>query len=235
MTTWAAYFDSARDDSPLYRVQAALYLEALTAAVELHAGQRVLDFGCGFGLVAALLAPRVGEVWVWDQSPNMCAVAERTTARFANVRLCDLSATHQVDLQPYIGSMDLILVNSVAQYMTSAELSQWLVRWRELLTPGGKLVLSDLMAPEHRGFADIADLLRLGIRHGSPLSATSKALGGVLQYWRMRQAVPLTRIGQEDLGRRATQAGLNLVVLPRNLTHFSRRWTAVLSPRAGAA
>ena len=138
-------------------------------------------------------------------------------------------------LQPSIGSMDLILVNSVAQYMTSAELSQWLVRWRELLTPGGKLVLSDLMAPEHHGFADIADLLRLGIRHGSPLSATSKALGGVLQYWRMRQAVPLTRIGHEDLGRRATQAGLNLVVLPRNLTHFSRRWTAVLSRRAGAA
>ena len=116
MTTWAAYFDSARDDSPLYRVQAALYLEALTAAVEVHAGQRVLDFGCGFGLVAALLAPRVGEVWVWDQSPNMCAVAERTTACFANVRSCDLSARHQVDLQPYIGSMDLILVNSVAQY-----------------------------------------------------------------------------------------------------------------------
>jgi SAM-dependent methyltransferase len=235
MTNWAAYFENLRHDSALYRVQSVLYVESLTAAVEVHRGQRVLDFGCGFGFVAALLAPRVGEIWLWDSSPGMRSVAERTTAAFPNVRFCDLSAARSIDQQPQIGSMHLILVNSVTQYMTPAEVWQWLVRWRELLAPGGKLVLSDLIPPQHSGLVDIADLLWLGARHGSPLKATNEALGGLVNYWRTRRAVPLNRIGQEDLSQRASEAGLDMIALPRNLTHFSKRWTAVLSPRVQGA
>jgi SAM-dependent methyltransferase len=229
MTNWAAYFDNLRHDSPLYREQSALYVESLAATVEVHPDQRVLDFGCGFGFVAALLAPRVGEVWLWDAAPNMRSLAERTTAPFPNVRFCDLAAAGSIDQQPPIGSMHLILVNSVTQYMAPAEVWLWLVRWRELLAPGGKLVLSDLIPPQHSGLSDIADLLRLGARHGSPLRATSEALGGLVNYGRTRRAVPLNRISQENLGHHATEVGLDMIALPRNLTHFSKRWTAVLS------
>jgi SAM-dependent methyltransferase len=235
MTNWAAYFDGLRQDSPLYREQSALYVRLLAATVELHRRQRVLDFGCGFGFVAALIAPLVGELWLWDPSPNMRSVAKRNTAAFPNVRFCNLAAIPSVNREGtplQVHRMDLILVNSVAQYMPSEDLSAWLVQWRQMLAPDGKLVLSDLIAPGHSGISDIVDLLRLGARHGSALRATREALGGLVHYWRTSRAVPLTRIGLEDLGPRAADAGLDIMALSSNLTHFSRRWAAVLSPRA---
>ena len=140
-TTWREYFDGLKDQSPLYREQAALYVESLCAAVGVQHHQRVLDFGCGFGFVAALLAPLVAEVWWWDPSPNMRSAAERNTIDFPNARFCDLSA------MPFAepGSIwqetrfDVILINSVAQYMAPEELWAWLRQWRAMLAPNGQI------------------------------------------------------------------------------------------------
>jgi SAM-dependent methyltransferase len=235
---WLAYFDRLDQRSPLYLEQSTLYVQILTAEVGVHRDQRVLDFGCGFGLVAKMLAPLVAEVWFWDPSPHMRVVAERNTADRSNARLCDLStmSSAQPEGTAWDGPLfDLILVNSVAQYMAAEELWAWLTRWRGMLAPGGKLVLSDLIPPNHRGLSDVADLLRMGAGHGSPLRAAGDALGGLRQYRRASRAVPLVRVGREDLGRAAAGADLAMTVLPRNLTHFSRRWTAVLVPRSGHA
>jgi cyclopropane fatty-acyl-phospholipid synthase-like methyltransferase len=234
-TTWREYFDGLKDQSPLYREQAALYVKSLCAAVGLQQHQRVLDFGCGFGFVAALLTPLVAEVWWWDPSPNMRSVAERNTADFPNARFCDLSAMPLTapEGSDWRGSpFDVILINSVAQYMAPEELCAWLRKLGSMLAPEGKLVLSDLIPPHHSGLSDLAHLLRFGLRHGSPLRAANGALGGVANYWRTSRALPLTRIGREDLARWATAASLDVTFLPANLTHFRQRWTAVLRPRS---
>jgi hypothetical protein len=160
-------------------------------------------------------------------------MAERQTAHLSNARFCDLS-TPRTGWQgtTWSGSpFDLILVNSVAQYMGPEELWAWLARWRGMLAPDGRLVLSDLIPPSHHGFSDVADLLRLGARRGFPLRAAGEALGGLRHYWRTSRAIPLVRVGLEDLERAAGGAGLETKVLPHNLTHFSKRWTAVLLPR----
>lgn len=233
-TDWLAYFDHLEHHSPLYRAQSALYVEALTNAVGVHKDQRLLDFGCGFGFVAAMLAPLVAEVWFWDPSPHMRSLAERHTAHLSNARFCDLSTslTSPQAATRHGSHFDLILVNSVAQYMAPEELWTWLSRWRGMLAPDGKLVLSDLIPPTHRGMSDVVDLLRLGARRGSPLRAAGEALGGLRQYWRTSRAVPLVRVGLEELERAAAGADLETRVLHHNLTHFSKRWTAVLLPRS---
>jgi cyclopropane fatty-acyl-phospholipid synthase-like methyltransferase len=227
---WQAYFDRLEHRGALYREQSALYVQSLVTAVGVRRDQRVLDFGCGFGFVAALLAPHVAEVWWWDPSPNMRSVAQRGTAGIQNASFYDLSVEASAESHGDV-RFDLILVNSVVQYMAPEELSAWLARWRGMLTAQGKVVLSDLIAPDHNGLSDVADLLRLGARHGSPLRAAKEALGGLREYWRTSRAVPLTRVALEDLQRLAAEAGLDTAVLPHNLTHFRKRWTAVVSPR----
>jgi SAM-dependent methyltransferase len=215
-----------------------MYVRALIAEVGVRTDQRVLDFGCGFGLVAAMLAPLVAEVWFWDPSPHMRLVAERNTADRPNARLCDLSMTPSIEPEetawrgPFF---DLILVNSVAQYMVPEELWAWLARWRWMLAPEGKLVLSDLIPPEQSGLSDVVDLLRMGVGHGSPLRTAGDALGGLRQYRRASRAVPLVRIGRDDMERAAAGADLDMMVLPRNLTHFRTRWTGVLTARSRRA
>jgi hypothetical protein len=178
-----------------------------------------------------MLASLVSEVWWWDPSPNMRSTTERNTADLPNVRFCDLSMPPSAEPQgsEWHGThFDLILVNSVAQYMAPDELRVWLARWRGMLTPGGKVVLSDLIPPASNGLSDVVDLLRLGARLGSPVRATAEVVGGLRMYWRMRRAVPLVHVGLKDLDHAAAQANLETTVLPRNLTHFTKRWTAVL-------
>ena len=228
---WLAYFDDFRPQGRLYQAQSTIFVEALVAEVGVRKEHRVLDFGCGFGLVAAALAPLVAHVWMWDPVPNMRAAAAGNTAGVANVRLCDLMAEHPV--QPTVPALDLILVNSVAQYMPPDELWAWLRRWPAMLAPGGKVVLSDLISSDHSAWRDMVDLVRLGARYGSPLRAVTDALGDLNRYWRISRAVPLVRVDHDELRCRAAEAGLQVTVLPCNLTHFSKRWTAVLRLAGG--
>jgi len=238
LTRWLQYFDTLRPESPLYRVQAAIYVDSLAVAVGLKGTERVLDFGCGFGFVAALLAPRVGELWWWDGSPNMRAATARHTAHLPHANACDLTALADSPPQDAVWAgpaFDVILVNSVVQYMSPEDIRGWLGRWRAMLSADGRLVLSDLIPARHNGLADIADLLRLGVRHGSPLRAASDALGGVARYMRANRAVPLTRIDVEDLRGWAAGAGFELALLQDNLTHFRTRWGGVLRREVSSA
>jgi len=157
----------------------------------------------------------------------MRSVAERNTAGFSNVRFCDLSTL------PFAGPpFDVILVNSVVQYMATEEFWPWLQTWRDMLGTGGRLVLSDVIPSHHTGVSDIADLLRLAMRQGSPLRSANEALGGVARYWRATRAMSLTRLDRADLARGAADAGLETRFLEKNLTHFRKRWSAVLHPRS---
>jgi cyclopropane fatty-acyl-phospholipid synthase-like methyltransferase len=231
-SSWQQYFDTLGDQSQLYPLQATVYVESL-AAVGVRHHYRVLDFGCGFGFVTALLAARVAEVFWWEPSANMRAVAERNTRHLHNIRFIDLSALPLADHEdaPQHPRFDMILVNSVVQYMAIEELEGWLPLWREMLAPRGSLVLSDLIAPNHSGLSDIVDLFRLGVRYGSPLQAANEAIGGVAHYWRTSRAVPLTRISRDNLTTAAAKAGLTTEFLANNLTHFRKRWAAVLRRR----
>jgi cyclopropane fatty-acyl-phospholipid synthase-like methyltransferase len=226
---WLTYFDHLQD-SPVHGDQAAFYVESLVREVGVRSDQRVLDFGCGHGFVAARLAPLVAELWWWDPSTAMRTITKRRTARLPNARFCDLSG---VSAEPQTSTwrgprFDLILVNSVVQYMAPEELSGWLPRWREMLSPGGSVVLSDLIYPMHGSLADAIDLFRFSVRHGSPLRAAKDAFGDVAEYRRTSRAVPLVRVDAQDLARRAADAGLQTTVLPRNLTHFTKRYSAAL-------
>jgi SAM-dependent methyltransferase len=232
---WSTFFERLRPDSPLYREQSAAYVDALTAAVDVRRTGRVLDFGCGFGFVARLLAPHVSEVWFWDASENMRAEARRNTADVPNARLCDVPAALSEDgdrIAWHGPAFDLILVNSVVQYMAREELLAWLGRWAAMLARGGKLVLSDLIPPNHRSASDVADLLRFGARNGSTLRAAADAVGGFHNYWRTSRNVPLLRVDHGELVGQADASNLDVDILAANLTHLRKRWSAVLWRRS---
>src|SRR5947199_3043085 len=85
-TGWEAYWDRL-EEHVIFRVEAADYVARLKAALGPHLGGRVLDFGCGFGFIAELLAPMVAELFVFDASERMRRRAQLRLAGRANVRL----------------------------------------------------------------------------------------------------------------------------------------------------
>src|SRR5258708_8282732 len=106
-------------------------------------GAVVLDYACGEALWAARVAEACGKLYLAEPAPG---VRGRLIARFApnmKIRVRSLDDLRKMAEQ----SVDLAVMNSVAQYMTPGELDSALAVIRRLLKPGGRLILGDIMLP----------------------------------------------------------------------------------------
>jgi cyclopropane fatty-acyl-phospholipid synthase-like methyltransferase len=222
---WDVFWDQVTDDQRLLKEDAATCVSQLGLRVPLTPGTRALDFGCGWGNVARLLAPLVGELSLWDDSARMRALAMETVGGLPNVRMLDLSAPDQV----LPGEFDLILANSVAQFMTAAEFQVWLQRWRHMLAPTGNIVVSDLVPPDYPALADLVTLLRFSSSKRFLVRALYDAARVMPLYWKTRSAQPLLRTSRADLEGWGAAAGLRVQAFPPNLTCFKQRITVVFA------
>src|SRR5471030_1335820 len=104
----------------------------------------VLDYACGEALSAGKVAEACGKLYLAEPAPG---VRGRLIARFApntKIRVRSLDDLRKMEQK----SVDLTVMNSVAQYMTSAELDSAFAVIKRLLKPGGRLVLGDILRPE---------------------------------------------------------------------------------------
>jgi SAM-dependent methyltransferase len=203
-----------------FRKEAEIFVENLRKEVALDRQMDVIDFGCGYGFVAALLAPAVTSVTVCDMSPAMLAHARQTLGPHTNVRFTD--AGDAAGLNECRGA-DLILVNSVLQYMpTVTEARAALTRLSASLKPGGRMIVSDVIPP---GYSLSVELLALLIRH--PNLVARRLSARTLPYLGKLSTLTLLRISRDDLESLADDNGLDMTLFDRNLTHFPRRTAAM--------
>src|SRR5271167_2223162 len=103
----------------------------------------VLDYACGEALSAAKGAEACGMLYLAEAAPG---VRGRLIARFApNTRIRVRSLEDLRNMAEK--SVDLVVINSVAQYMTPEELDSAFAITRRLLRPGGRLILGDVLRP----------------------------------------------------------------------------------------
>ncbi|QEL15296.1 class I SAM-dependent methyltransferase [Limnoglobus roseus] len=218
-TPWLSYWQTLPPGRLLFHPEGEAFAHNFRQAIRPAATDRLLDYGCGFGHVAGLLAPHVGEVRVWDAAPAMCDRAAANLSQFPNVRPWDETER----------DFNLILVNSVVQYLSPGELTRNLRRWEQLLAVGGRLILSDVSEPGHSVLSDMWSLFRFSVRRGYFLSAVWNTLAERRRYNATAQSCPLYHPAKADLELFAAAAGLTVRYLPHNLTHFAGRYTAVLT------
>jgi cyclopropane fatty-acyl-phospholipid synthase-like methyltransferase len=223
---WATYWEGLGGTQSFFREQSREYVANLECAVGLNPNAHVLDFGCGFGFVAELVAPKVGQISLWDTSANMRRRARLKLAGHKNIRFLDLSEPQPIsrDLK-----FDLIIVNSVVQYMSLEQFAACLVMWRTMLASGGRIVVSDLIPLNHSSMCDIVDLLKFSIRRNVLGNALLQAFRDLGSYWMTRQNCPLTRTSVRELSERGKAASLSISCLPANLTQFSKRLTIIFT------
>jgi SAM-dependent methyltransferase len=99
---------------------------------------RALDVGCGTGLFTRLLADRCGHVTGIDLSPNMVVEARRRSQGLSNVEY----AVADVMTAPLpAGAFGCVASIAVLHHLP---LARALARLRDLLEPGGRLLVLDL-------------------------------------------------------------------------------------------
>jgi cyclopropane fatty-acyl-phospholipid synthase-like methyltransferase len=218
---WSEYWEGIDEHKKVFRIEARDHVQRLLRLVPVTPATRALDFGCGFGFVACELAPYVASVALWDGAASVRRRARARTAHLGNVELGD-------PFEPG-PRYDLITVHSVVQYMTVQELRDWLERWRGLLAPGGRLVLSDLLQPDTSSVRELARYLVFALRNGFFWDAFVEGVREISRYWKARQSRPLTIVTPGKIGAWGKEAGFTVRVLADNLSYRASRRTAVLT------
>jgi len=184
----------------------------------------VLDYACGEALSAASVADACGKLYLAEPAPG---VRGRLIARFApntKIRVRSLEDLRKMDEK----SLDLAVMNSVAQYMTPAELDLAFATIRRLLKPGGKLVLGDILRPEVGMPKDVIALLRFAASHGFLRDALIGLVSTALSdYRQLRAKVGLQRYSETEMVAKLAASGFSASRAHANIGHNPWRMTFV--------
>jgi SAM-dependent methyltransferase len=183
---------------------------------------RVMDYGCGEALHAEIIAAKAAELALSDSADNVRAAMAR---RFADNPRIRVLSPDEVERLPD-RSFDLIVSNSMVQYLSVPELERVLALWRRLLAPGGSVIVGDVIPPDVGALSDVVALLRFALEHGFLLAA----LGGLARtavspYRKLRNTLGIAQYSQSDFMQRLKSAGYSAERLPHNLEHNPARMT----------
>ena len=184
----------------------------------------VLDYACGEALSAGQVANACGKLILAEPAPG---VRGRLIARFApntKIRVRSLEDVRKMADQ----SVDLVVMNSVAQYMTPLELDSAFAVIRRLLKPSGKLVLGDILRPEVGMGRDVLALLKFAASRGFLKDALyGLASTALSDYRQLRTRIGLQRYSEAEMVAKLAAAGFTASRAHQNIGHNPWRMTFV--------
>lgn len=180
----------------------------------------VLDFGCGEASEARVVAAVASRLILSDAAPGVLAGVR---ARYAGDTAIEALSPEEVDaLAP--GSLDIVVVNSLLQYLPRPELDRLLAQWNRLLRPGGHLVLGDVIPPDVNPVTDAAALLRFGYEGGFLLAAGAGLVRTALSdYRKLRAELGLSTYDENAMLTILENAGFDAERRRPNIGHNQAR------------
>lgn len=224
MTTWREFWDQPHSIYVNDRHKDVHYrdiAEGIAAFVP-RPDARVLDHGSGDAIHADIVAAAAQSLILCESAASVRAAM---AARFAaNPKITVLSPEEVEHLADR--SLDLIVANSLVQYLKADELDRVLALWRRLLAPGGTLIVADVIPPDVGPLSDAVALLRYAAAHGFLFAALAGLARTALSpYRRLRAALGIAHYGEAEFLAKLRTAGFAAERLPRNLEHNPARMT----------
>ena len=185
-------------------------------------GSAVLDYGCGEALSHGRIAQTAGALMLCDAAPNVRAALQ---ARFSGDPKIAVIAPEDAAALP-AATLDLVVMHSVAQYLTPSALDAQLAVFRRLLKPDGLLILGDIVQPDVSPLTDAAALLRFAANEGFLLAAfVGLARTAFSNYARLRSTLGLSHYAQQAMQDKLARAGFVAARDEENIGHNPARMT----------
>jgi SAM-dependent methyltransferase len=185
----------------------------------------VLDYGCGEALAAPQLAAQCGKLYLYDGAANVEAGLRQRYGNSAG-KIIVLSESALEALADE--SLDMIICNSVLQYLRTDECNAFVqFAWRKL-RPNGRLVVADLIPPYVDAASDTMALLEFSLRGGFFFAALRGLVATYFsRYRKLRADVGLTTFAIPDAQRLLATNGFETKRLDRNIGHNQARMTFI--------
>ncbi|MBX3513073.1 MAG: class I SAM-dependent methyltransferase [Xanthobacteraceae bacterium] len=222
MRDWISYWDS---DHPIYvnaRHFDVHYANIASDIVRLVPSKaaRVLDYGCGEALHADKIAAHCATLYLCEAAPTVRTRLQERFGKIANIAV--VTPEEVAAMEPE--SLDLIVANSLLQYLKRNELLALLKVWRRLLAPGGALVLADIIDPKQSALADALSLLNFARKNGFLTAAFIGLVKTTLSdYRKLRAQLGLTTYAEAEMLKLLADAGYDAARLRPNLGHNQGR------------
>lgn len=227
--SWREFWDQ---DTPIYVSERHRILHYRIIANDIAAlipspSAEVLDYGCGEALSADRVAAKCAKLYLCDGAPS---VREKLASRFPGEPKIVVLAPEDANQIPD-GSLDLIVVNSLLQYLSFDELRGLLRFWRLKLKAEGRLVLADVIPHDVSPIADARALLSFAWRGGF----LTRALAGlartaVSDYAKLRSELGLSHYGESEMIEILSGEGFSAERFAKNLGHNPARMTFAATP-----
>ncbi len=191
----------------------------------------VIDYSCGEALSAQRVAEACGKLILAEPAANVRA---RLAARFRdNAKIEVRSLDDLAELPRH--SADLVVMNSVAQYITPDGLDLAFARIHQLLKPTGRFVLGDVLKRRSNALTDAMALLRFGRSHGFFRDAMKGLLRTAMSdYRKLRSTLGLARYNEAEMIEKLKASGFSASRAKENLGHNRNRMTFVAVPVSSA-
>lgn len=199
-----------------------------TQIIALLAGgrARVLDYGPGDAVHADRIAAAAAHLTLCEAAGR---IRRRLASRFAGhdkVTVTGAAGLAEVAAE----SVDLMVVNSVVQYLSRAELEALLAEARRILVPAGRLLIGDVIPRRASALSEVVAMLRFAAREGFlPDAVRALAATAFSPYSRIRTRLGLSRYDQAEMVGLLGSAGFAARRYHPNLSHNPARLTFLAS------
>ncbi len=225
MSDWISFYDfkhsviyvNARHRDVHYR-KIAEDIRAYVPSPTAH----VLDYGCGEATSAPLVAEAAGALLLVEAAPNVRA---SLAARYAShPKIAVISADEAAALEDR--SFDLIVMHSVAQYLSAAELERLLKLFRRIVKPDGLVIVGDIVPPQLAAPAAALALLRFAAANRFFWAAAFGLMRiFASDYLRLKKNVGLSHYTEAAMLEKLKGAGFKAERASRNIGHNPWRMT----------
>jgi len=188
----------------------------------------VMDYGCGEATSAALVADACKHLTLVEAAPNVRAALRERYA--GNPKIAVMTPDEAAATAP--GTVDMIVLHSVAQYLNPAELAAMMATFRRLLKPTGTFVLGDIVPPQLASVWAALSLLRFGLANGFFWAA----VGGLIRilvsdYFTLKKTHGLSHYTEAEMLTTLRASGFAPVRATHNIGHNQHRMTFLSKPQ----
>lgn len=218
---WISYWNNEGRDGCCHRHKATLDSRVSEdIARYVPEGGAVLDYGCGRNGFIEDLIHKADQLILCDAAVS---VREEMNRRFDNHERIMVLSPEELALFPD-GAFGLIVMHSVAQYLSVAELQSALVTIERLMKENGRLLLGDIVPTDNSAFSDTYAFLQFWSREGGALSAAYCLFRMMFSpYTKVRIGVGLQTYDDATLLDMLRSSGLICDRLARNIGHNQTR------------
>jgi len=184
----------------------------------------LLDYGCGDAISADVTAQKCARLYLVDSA---AAVRDRLKRRFADqpkIVILDEAGLFALPED----SLNMVVCNSVLQYLRADETARLIGIWHDKLQPGGMLILGDIIPPEPGVADDVKALLIFALQGGFLFSALRGLFATFFSnYRKLREEIGLTTYTEDDVLTLLSEHGFAGQRPAHNIGHHQGRMTFI--------